>query len=94
MVKLKGPHGNFLSAMQVLHVRCPLCENFINWVKHGLRDVFYATCCGFVFRCGVCDNRNQIFHVTFSEADLSNVICLSAVDRDPPPDTQPGSPAA
>lgn len=81
MVRIKAPNGNFLTALQVLNARCPLCENPLNWSKNTQKDVFYATCCGFIFRAGICDSRNHIFHVTFCEADISNVVFLTHVPR-------------
>lgn len=82
--------SSFISAFQLLHTKCPLCLYAVSWVKHGDSSVFYATCCGFIFRAGVCDNRNHLFHVTYQEADTTNVIFLTrepAVPHTPSPNS-------
>lgn len=85
MPVIRKPTENYFNAMQVLYSRCTLCEYFLTWMKHQEKEVFYATCCGFVYRSSPIDNKNHLFRVSYYEADLTNVTLFPRIETVPPP---------
>lgn len=66
----------------LLFTKCGTCHRRLVWRHHSNLASLNASCCKRVFDAIPVNARGDIFKIVLHDADMSNVIWISAVDND------------
>lgn len=65
----------------ILFMHCPKCVRALTFRRYRNGGRLVASCCDLVFDCFPYDQDGKLFRIRYKEADMSNVIKLSVVDK-------------
>lgn len=69
----------YIPRENLLFTKCGGCHRRIVWRAHSNLASLNASCCHYVFDAVPINDRGDIFKILMSQADMSNVILISAL---------------